>query len=243
MFSKDKLVFDTTVTLSENDNIGAFLRAEDGTLITHTTVAGKQRLDVDLGVEYNRGSAAGGTDRGAFILGVDPSNNYAPLKVNASGDLLVAATLHSATDYAQGAAWTAGNIGDYVLTQRQDVLTADAGGNGHYQSFKTDSVGALWTHVSAMPIPSSTTADYGAVSVTDTATAVPATALTGRTRILIENLGNTAIFVGSDNTVTTTTGLRLAAGASIELDAGAAVTLFAIAQTGLTADVRYFELA
>lgn len=48
--SKDRLVFDTTDanTIIDSDSVGAFVRAADGTLITKTTVAAKDGLDVNV---------------------------------------------------------------------------------------------------------------------------------------------------------------------------------------------------
>jgi hypothetical protein len=47
MFGKEKLVFDPAAA-SETDNVGAYLRASDGTLLTHTDVGGKKALDVNV---------------------------------------------------------------------------------------------------------------------------------------------------------------------------------------------------
>lgn len=46
----DKLVFDTTSvdTIADSSSVGAFLRASDGTLLTHTDVGGKKALDVHV---------------------------------------------------------------------------------------------------------------------------------------------------------------------------------------------------
>jgi hypothetical protein len=45
--NKDQLILDTTA-LSESDNVGAYLRSSDGTLLTHTDVGGKKALDVNV---------------------------------------------------------------------------------------------------------------------------------------------------------------------------------------------------
>lgn len=52
---KDKLVFDTTnaTTIADSDSVGAFLRASDGTLLTHTDVSGKKALDVRVAEGIN----------------------------------------------------------------------------------------------------------------------------------------------------------------------------------------------
>lgn len=50
-----KLVFDTTDanTIADSDSVGAYLRSSDGTLITHTTVGGKEALDVRIAEGIN----------------------------------------------------------------------------------------------------------------------------------------------------------------------------------------------
>jgi hypothetical protein len=52
---KDQLVFDTTdaVSIAHSDSVGAFIRSSDGTLITHTTVSGKEALDVRIAEGIN----------------------------------------------------------------------------------------------------------------------------------------------------------------------------------------------
>lgn len=52
---KDQLVFDTTnaTTILHSDSVGAFLRASDGTLLTHTDVGGKKALDVRVAEGIN----------------------------------------------------------------------------------------------------------------------------------------------------------------------------------------------
>lgn len=45
--NKEQLILDTTA-LAESDNVGAYIRASDGTLITHTDVSGKKSLDVNV---------------------------------------------------------------------------------------------------------------------------------------------------------------------------------------------------
>ena len=50
-----RLVFDTTDanTILDSDSVGAFLRASDGTLLTHTDVGGKKALDVRIAEGIN----------------------------------------------------------------------------------------------------------------------------------------------------------------------------------------------
>lgn len=79
-------------------------------------------------------------------------------------------------------------------------------------------------------------------SVTTTAAALLGAQLSGRRRYLIQNLGNRAIYVGKDATVTTVNGFRMAAGSNMDVELGEDVGLFAITDSG-TQDVRILELA
>ena len=47
---KDQLIFDVTdaTSIADSDSVGAFLRSSDGTLLTHSTVGGKEALDVSI---------------------------------------------------------------------------------------------------------------------------------------------------------------------------------------------------
>ena len=53
--AKDHLIFDTTnaTTMADTDSVGAYLRASDGTLLTHTDVGGKKALDVRVAEGIN----------------------------------------------------------------------------------------------------------------------------------------------------------------------------------------------
>lgn len=242
--SKDRLVLDTS-NLSDADNVGAYVRASDGTLITKTTDGSKERLDVSTGAEHDEGAAFTGGDKGTLALAVDPSNNYANLNVNAAGELLVSANLSVSSDYAyvEDTAHVSGDIGAYMLSVREDSLTISTSASGDYQSLKTDSLGRLW-------ITGAVTADINvpntsvlatAVTVGTSAVALPATSLTGRKHILIENLGSKPIFIGN-SAVTTSSGVRVSAGATWETDLGPSAVLYAISGTA-GQDVRVIEIA
>ena len=76
-------------------------------------------------------------------------------------------------------------------------------------------------------------------SVTTTATAIPATALSGRRSMVIHNNGTVTVFLGS-SAVTTSNGLPLAAAEKQGLDLDDGVVLYGIVASG-TADVRTLE--
>lgn len=77
------------------------------------------------------------------------------------------------------------------------------------------------------------------VTVATTATAIPSTALVGRTTIVIKNTGAATIYLGS-STVTTSNGFPLAANAVIELDLDEVVPIYGIVAAS-TETVRILE--
>lgn len=307
MINKDKLIFDPA-DLAASDDVGAYLRASDGTLLTHTDVGGKKALDVNVANEVAVTIAAGaeikitdGTDDLAInadgsinavvsatdldirdlsfatdkvdVTGSEVSLDAATLAalenisavvtatdldirdlnhaqdnvaiaqggntlvVNADGSINVNADISvvNGSDKLEDAAHASGDVGTYVLAVRQDTLAIDTSASGDYASFKVDALGRLHT------VDAAQDAVFSAVTVATSATDLVASDLANRRKILIQNVSTRTIYVGESG-VTTATGIRLAAGSSIELEAGPQVNLFAIAQGG-SADVRVLELA
>lgn len=78
------------------------------------------------------------------------------------------------------------------------------------------------------------------LSASSTAAEIAATPLANRLRMVIQNLGNQDVYLGEDNTVTTSTGLKLPKGSSMDMKYGAAANVFAITASG-TADLRIAE--
>jgi hypothetical protein len=242
MIGKGKLVFDPAATLDEQDNAGAFLRAADGLLVTQTTFGSTNRLDVNLLAEHTLGVAAAGGDKGIPAYAVDNLGNYAMLKVNAAGELLVDIQMISGSDKREDDAAASLDVGSYVLSVRQDVLGSTTSLSGDFQSFKTDSLGALWIRPSAVSPAPNTAFTAAAISVGATVggTALWASPLTDRVKVQIQNNGNKPIFVGPSG-VTVASGQRVDPGAAWEVEAGPAIALYAIASAAV--DVRVFEIA
>jgi hypothetical protein len=244
-FAIEQLVFDPTA-VDDTHSVGAFVRAgSDGALITHTADGGKERLDVNIGVEYAEGTAFAGGERGAFMLAVNESGNYAPLRVNDDGELLVDVTVTTGADKAEDSAHASGDIGSYVLAVRQDTLANSVSADGDYGSFKLNSVGALWVqNYKNAPASGHNAADEAVTNVTDAATPVPAAALANRTKIVLQNRSKTVpVTIGFSNAITFGAGPNLSPGSSVELEIAANVTLHAIADTGKNADLASYELA
>lgn len=251
MIGKDRLVFDTT-TPDDTDNVGAYIRGADGTIITHTTEGAKEALDVyvanqiDIASDHAEDSAHVSGDIGSFALGVRNDTNtvltsadgdYSPIAVDSAGRLKVVADFSAAFDfvYAEDSAHTTGDPGAYVLSVREDTLTTSTSASGDYQSMKTDAHGRMWINATNQ------TMAFSAVTVTTTATDLVATDLANRKRILVENLGNRPIYVGSA-AVTDADGFRISNGSALELDIGPGVNIHGITSTG-SSDVRIIELA
>lgn len=233
------VVFDTANT-SEGANVGAYLRASDGTLLTHTSGA----LNVRQAGVFAEDSAHGSGDLGTQILAVrndagtslvSADGDYSPLSVDSTGALRVAGSFAPQDNKAEDAAHSDGATGSYVLSVRQDTLASSTSADGDYQSFKTDALGRLRMSSAKQ------SGAIGATSITTTATDIIGTDLANRTSVILYNNGSKTCYVGLSNAVTTSTGIPLTVGASLEIEATAAVNLHAITATG-TADVRYLEL-
>lgn len=164
LVAKEKLIFDPADP-DQTDSVGAYVRAEDGTLITHTTDNAKERLDVSAGTEFYEDTAHVSGDKGNFILAVrhdddatplvDTDGDYTPLITDEFGRLKVSAQVEVASDnvYAEDSPHTSGDLGTFNLLVRQDALASSTSTDGDYGAFKSDSRGALWT------VPVGTVAD------------------------------------------------------------------------------------
>lgn len=297
--TKEKLIY-IEATPSDGDSVAAYLRTGTEAL---TSTSGA--LDVNVASSTGLGifaedSAHASGDLGQQILAVrndagtslvSADGDYAPLQVDSTGALRVAADISVTTgsDKAEDSAHASGDIGTYVLAVRQDTLSASAA-DGDYASFKLDSLGRLWTNAAVSGDVADDAADSGnpmkigtravsgalaavsatgdradaisdlyrrmwvntapniagsnaAVSVDTTAGGVAlfASPLAGRRKVEVQNLGNKAIFIGT-GTVTSSNGVRIAAGGTYSTDLGPDIALKAIAETG-TQDVRVLQLA
>jgi hypothetical protein len=249
MFAKEKLVFDPAAA-AETDNIGAYVRSSDGTLITHTQVGGKDGLDVNV---INASLEVTATNLDIRDLSHTQDNvaiaqGGNTLVVNADGSINVNADIDivNGSDKAEDSAHASGDIGTYVLAVRQDALAPSTSADGDYASFKVNADGALWVE-QASPVeiiaPSYTNWLVSQNTIDTTAELVVAADLTNRRKILIQNVtNNRTVFLGNSNAVTSANGIRLSAGSTIELELAAGVDIYAIANNN-GADLRVAEIA
>ncbi len=263
-----RLVFDTSdaASIAASANVGAYLRASDGTLITHTGGA----LDVNFtAVNLDIRDLSAAQDNVAISDGTDT------LAVNGDGSINVVATatnldirnLSQATDsvaIGDGTDTVAVNAdGSLNITDNGGSITVDATAlDIRAISQATDSIdswthdgtgtaitstaGALDVNIASGDIDDSlanTDIAVGSTSVDTTAggTDLRATDLAARKWFYIYNNGNKFIYLGESG-VTSATGFPLPPGAMVDLRAGASINMYAIADAG-TQDVRTLELS
>lgn len=161
------------------------------------------------------------------------------LAVNGDGSINVNADISVVNGHekAEDAAHVSGDIGSYVLNVRSDIPSAASSANGDYASFLSDNKGRLWVNDAANAGQA-----YGSLTVTSTAAEFLGSPLAGRKLLLLQNLGSQDVFIGFDNSVTSSNGLQLAKYSSIELPFGDNLDVYMVTASG-TADVRYIQLA
>jgi len=153
-----RLVFDTTDvdSLAASDNVGAFLKSDDGTLLTHTTDGSREALDVFTELGQDEDAAHGSGDTGVMSLAVrndtegslvDTDGDYAPLQVDSSGRLRVIADLDvtNLAEKNEDDPHSSGDTGNFVLAVRQDSIASSTSADGDYAAFKVNDVGELYT--------------------------------------------------------------------------------------------------
>lgn len=214
--TKNISVFDPSDT--SNDNIGAYLRSSDGTLLTHTTDGGKEALDVHLaGTDLTDVDIRDITHVSDSIK-VGDGTDF--LEITAAGEALV-----SATDF---------DIRD--LTHASDSVKV--GDGTEFLAINADGSINVVGDIEIGGYGSCT--NPAAVSITTSATQLLASPLAGRQAILVQNAGGTDCYLGCDNSVTTAKGILLPKKASVELMYDDTVDLHAITASSTT-DIRIME--
>jgi hypothetical protein len=254
MLSKDKLIV-ITDDLPESDQVISHVVGAAGKIITSTDVNTSVALDVNvvkMAGQYTEDSAHVDGALGNLLLAVrkdtegplaGTDGDYSVLQTDEFGRLRVIADMDAISlrsEHAEDSAHVDGDFGSYQLSVRQDTLASSTTASGDYQSLKSDSLGALWIHALPQDAPNTSLVAAAAV-VGISAAALLASPLASRKRLVIQNLGNKAIFIGGAG-VTVASGLRIASNATYEMDLGAGVVLQAIS-TAAAQDVRVMEVS
>lgn len=256
ILSKDRLIFDPA-DMANSDQIGSYLIGVDGTVIGNVSDAAKVSItnasivvsgtDIDIRnlvfsddkVDVSGSSVTvSGTDIDIRDLShtqdsIKIGDGTDFLAVNADGSINVVADLSVTNSFekAEDAAHVSGDIGAYMLGVIQDVPAASAA-DGDYGSIKTDALGRAWVN------DAPNVAQSGAV-LTVGATEVAITSLANRRRLIIQNTSNKDVFLGPTG-VTTTTGIRIAKGATYDEILGPNLAMYLIAGTAGN-DVRVHQ--
>lgn len=110
------------------------------------------RIRTNNAFDYNEDSNHTSGEIGAFVLAVrnDAGTNlvsadgdYAPLQVDSTGALRVAASVAITYDYAEDSAHVSGDQGAFILAVRNDTPGSLVDTNGDYAPLQVDSAGAL----------------------------------------------------------------------------------------------------
>jgi hypothetical protein len=144
--SKMKLIYDPT-DVADSDNVGVYLKDGTGNALTSTLIAGAQNLNVTNPSDKLSGATfVSGTDYGVPAWALDSTGKYAPLNLDASGNLKVDAVFSAAFDFAhaENSTHTVGDVGSFSLAYRQDTLVTDITATGDYAGMKSNNRGALW---------------------------------------------------------------------------------------------------
>ena len=226
MLSLDRLVFDPA-DAANGSKVGSYILAgDDGTAIGHVSDALKASItNASIVV------TATNLDIRDLVFATD--------KVDASGTTLGA---NSGVDIGDvtinnAAGASAVNIQDGGNSLTVDAINLDI----RDLVFATDKVDVSGSVITSAPYGAAA-AVYGNKSVTSTATKIITSNLASRISVIVQNLGSKDMFFGDDSSVTTSLGVRVGAGQSLELGWGPSVDLYAITASG-TADVRYLESA
>lgn len=239
---KQQLIFDTTDanTIADSDSVGAFLRSSDGTLITHTTVGGKEALDVRVAEGINVEVDLDAADDSVAAWLSDGAGNAigstgGALHISdAGGSLTVDATdldirdLDAAQDSVQS------NLFDGAGTALTSTL------EGAKQALDVFVANEIEVNDAAIA-NTAIVAAANALDVADTAESAVASALANRKYLFIHNEGNRTAYIGGAG-VDAATGFPLSPKAVIELRAGAAVDVQWVS-ANTSQEIRTLELS
>lgn len=171
---------------------------------------------------------------------VSANGDYAPLQVDATGNLRVVGSFTVAGIFAEDSAHVSGDSGMQVLAVRKDANGSNVSADGDYASF----IQWLEGSMKVVDIRNGSILQ-SQTSATSTASLVVATPLAGRKTLIIQNTGSTKIWVGAATVTTTgaTAGIELAIGDVMEMQVGPAVSVYVIKNGAAASTVNILEQA
>lgn len=232
--------------LAVRNDAGGSLVSDDGDYAPlQVDSTGRLRVIADLTTAfdyvYPEDSAAQDADPGAFILAVrqdtlsslvSADGDYGAFKINDRGALWTVPV--GTVDDDNADAEYPIKVGSKSVWGALTAISTD----GDRANLISDKYRRIYINDGA-----NISAINNAVEVANTATQIYAGTgnLDGRRTILIQNLGNKAIYIGTSS-VTASNGIRVASNASIDLDIGPNIDIYAISTSTQPQDVRVLEL-
>lgn len=221
-----RLLFDTTsaLTIADSANVGAYLRASDGTLLTHTDVGGKKALDVRVAEGIN--------------VEVDLSHVDDSVKIGDGTDFMLVNA-----DGSINAVVTATNldIRDLVFaTDKVDVTGSAVSITGTVAVTQSTSP---WVVSDAALANTDMVAGAASLTLLDVEQNLITTPLTNRKYLWVYNNDNRIMYIGKSGAgIDATTGFPLPPGAMLPMRAGAAISIEWVSNK-TAHDARYLELS
>lgn len=267
--AKDHILFDTTDagTIAASDSVGAFVRSNDGTLITHHNIGvSNKHLDVYAALAAGDGTpitqTGGALDvniaNGTFNIDTDLDGIYVAL-TNADPDnvgLIAHTRSLTPTDAEQVQRTTASTADqDAIVAAQVHALDVNAFGmvyNGTTWDRLTGTSGSLNVNVTASTGPITVTdsalANTAIVSntrtlpVAGTAAVAVASPLAARKYLWLYNFSNQKVYIGGAG-VTLANGFPISPGSYMELRAGVASPVNFVGEAGKTPEIRTLEMS
>lgn len=254
---KDKLIFDTTdaQSIADSDSVGAFLRASDGTLLTHTDVGGKKALDVRIAEGINVEVDLDAADDSVSSYTFDGAGNAigstgGALHISdAGGSLTVDATnldirdLVFATDKVD-VTGSEVSLDSATLAALESITVQNGAGAAAVNiqdggnSITVD--GSVTVNDAALA-NTAISNEVETLDVANTAQNIVASILANRKYLLAYNNDNNKMFIGASG-VTVANGFPVSPGGYIELRAGAAVDVEFVSAK-LNHEIRTLQLS
>ena len=145
----------------------------------------------------------------------------------------------TALSKAEDAVHSSGDQGIQALAVRKDALSSNVSADGDYASLLQWSEGSLKVvDISNIAVLQQE------ISVATSATQLPASSLANRRSILVQNVGNSSIWIGSSSVTVSgaTGGIEIPKGGHVELEAGPTCEVYGIA-SGSAVNARLLEMS
>lgn len=215
---------------------------------THTSLA--SILSEIQSITYAEDSASASADPGVFLLGVRNDANavvtsadgdYSQLSVDSAGRLKTVSSSVSNFEYAEDSVHTSGHIGAFTLAVRSDANGSLVSASGDYAAMLTNEVGDIKVNdrMNGTSLQQRVT-----LALANVAQPLPAVALAGRKHVVMQNISDKDIYLGSATVAATgaTTGLLVPKSGFWEGDIGPANVVYGVCATAAK-DVVVWEIS